>query len=263
MVNFIVKKKNILYGNQFGFRSNYSTDHALLSITDKIQRAIEGKNYSCGIFLDLSKAFDTVDHSILIKKLEHYGLRGTAKNWFLSYLSNRRQFVSVGGTNSDQLPISCGVPQGSVLGPLLFLLYINDFHNCSDVLDFHLFADDSNLFYNNKNLKTLESVLNIELTHIQTWLCANKLSINIDKSNFVMFHPPQKRMPFTMKFLIHDRPLNEKECIKYLGVMIDHTLRWKIHINYLSKKITRSLGLLSKIRYFVDFNTLINHQSLL
>ena len=167
MVNFIAKK-NILYGNQFGFRSNYSTDHALLSITDKIQRTIEEKNYYCGIFLDLSKAFDTVNHRILIKKVEYYGLRGTAKNWFFSYLSNRRQFVSVGGTNSDQLPISCGVPQGSVLRPLLFLLYINDFHSCSDVLDFHLFADDSNLFYNNKNLKTLESVLNIELTHIQT-----------------------------------------------------------------------------------------------
>ena len=111
LVNFIAKK-NILYENQFGFGSNYSTDHALLSITDKIQWAIGQKHYSCRIFLDLSKAFDTVNHSILIKKVEYYGLRGTAKNWLLSYLSNRRQFVSVGGTNSDQFTYLLWCPSG-------------------------------------------------------------------------------------------------------------------------------------------------------
>ena len=109
-------------------------------ITDKIQRAIESKLYSCGIFLDFSKAFDTVDHNILLDKLEHYGIRGLPNEWFRSYLTKRQQFISVNNSDSDPVQITCGVPQGSVLGPVLFLIYINDFTNCSSIFDFHLFA---------------------------------------------------------------------------------------------------------------------------
>ena len=118
-----LEKFSILYNNQFGFRSKHSTIHALLLLTDKIQRSIDNGTYSCGIFLDLSKAFDTVDHKILLTKLEYYGIRGVVNDWFASYLSNRRQFVSCFGTDSDYHTVSCGVPEGSVLGPLLFLLY--------------------------------------------------------------------------------------------------------------------------------------------
>ena len=138
LVNFL-DKHNILDDNQLGFHSRHSTTQASMPITDKIQRAIESKLYSCGIFLDFSKALDTVDHNVLLAKLEHYGIRGLINEWFRSYSANRQQFISVNNSNSDPLQITCEVPQGSVLGPVLFLIHINDFTNCSSIFDFHVF----------------------------------------------------------------------------------------------------------------------------
>ena len=235
LLDFLEKEK-IFYDKQFGFRTKHSTDHAVLSIIDKIQRAIDDRDFSCGIFLDLSKAFDTVDHTILIKKLECYGIRGNAKNWFTSYLSNRQQTVTVNKITSNPTTISCGIPQGSVLGPVLFLLYINDFNQSSDLFDFHLFADDANLFYRHKSLSILESDINNELVNINTWLCANKLSLNIKKSNFVLFHPPQRKITLQVKLYISGTSLQKENCIKYLGIMIDSNLSWKSQISCISKK---------------------------
>ena len=256
LLDFLEKEK-IFYDKQFGFRTKHSTDHAVLSIIDKIQRAIDDRDFSCGIFLDLSKAFDTVDHTILIKKLECYGIRGNAKNWFTSYLSNRQQTVTVNKITSNPTTISCGIPQGSVLGPVLFLLYINDFNQSSDLFDFHLFADDANLFYRHKSLSILESDINNELVNINTWLCANKLSLNIKKSNFVLFHPPQRKITLQVKLYISGTSLQKENCIKYLGIMIDSNFSWKSQISCISKKIKRSIGILSKLRYYVDLSILI------
>ena len=253
-----LEKRQILYNRQFGFRSNHSTDHAVLSIIDKVQKAIDDRDYSCGIFLDFSKAFDTVNHGILLKKLEHYGIRGVAYDWFSSYLGNRKQFTCLDNTTSDQQIISCGVPQGSVLGPLLFLIYINDFASCSELLDFHLFADDSNLFYKHKNISIVQSHLNNELSKIHLWLCANKLSLNIEKSNFVLFHPVQRKIDYDFRLFINEEKLKQESSIRYLGIMIDSNLNWKSHISYVSKKIRRSVGILSKLRYYVNSNILIN-----
>ena len=158
------------------FREKHSTMHTTLLIADKIQKAIEDGLFSCGIFLDFSKIFDTVDHSILIRKLSHYGIRGITNDWFTSYLLNRRQHVSIGSTESDDIFIAHGVLQGSVLGPLLFFFYINDFSNCCKLFDFHIFADDTNLFYSNRILTELEDDVNNNLKFVSNWLMANKLS---------------------------------------------------------------------------------------
>ena len=252
-----LNKNNILYNKQFGFRTGYSTDSAILCIVDKIQKAIEECQFSCGVFLDFSKAFDTVNHDILIMKLEHYGIRGIAKDWLASYLSNRKQFVFFNNVSSDQLTLSCGIPQGSVLGPLLFLLYVNDFNCCSKLLDFHLFADDSNLFYKHKNLLTLQNDLNNELKNVHIWLCSNRISLNIEKSNFVIFHP-QKKISSNLKLYLNGKELKQELCIKYLGIYIDSNLNWKSQTNYIAKKIKRSIGILSKLRYHVSELILIN-----
>ena len=252
-----VNKENILYDYQFGVRSGHSTVQAVMLITDKIQRAIEDHQHSCGLFLDFSKAFDTVNHTILIRKLEKYGIRGIVKEWFKSYLCSRKQFVSVGSTSSEEQTISCGVQQGSVLGPLLFLLYINDFKNCSNILDFHLFADDTNAFYSNKSLLDIESTINNQLINVNNWLSSNKLSLNVDKTNFVIFHPPQKRNVTQIKLYINHKLIKQVQSLKYLGVYLDSNLNWKSQIQYLSKKIKRSIRVLSKIRYYVNINILI------
>ena len=194
LVNFL-DKHNILDDNQFGFHSGFSTTQASMLTTDKIQRAIENKLYSCGMFLDLSKAFDTVNSSIILAKLEHYGIRGLPNEWFRSYLTNRQQFISANNSDSDPLQITCGVPQGTVLGPVLLLIYISDFTNCSSDFDFHLFADDSNLFYTHCDLQhSLEQNINREPSEISLWFRANKLSLNIAKMHFVICHPHQKKI---------------------------------------------------------------------
>ena len=166
---------NILYSLQFGFQENHSIDHALVSLTESVKNTLDNKRLGCGIFIDLQRAFDTVNHKILLSKLEHYGICGCALEWFRSYLSDRKQYVSVNGKSSSLLTVSCGVPQGSVLGPLLFLVYINDLPNASKKLTFYLFADDTNIYYESKDLSNLIKIVNRELRLVKKCLDANYL----------------------------------------------------------------------------------------
>ena len=156
-------KNDILFKSRYSFRENHSTQHAIIGIVNVIQNNMDQNLFSRGIFLDLKKAFDTVDHLILLQKLNHYGIRGIINAWFASYLLGRSQVTEVGFNLSTECMISCGVPQGSVLGPLLFLIYINDIHNSSAKLSFYLFADDTSLLYADTNLKSLEKTVNSEL----------------------------------------------------------------------------------------------------
>ena len=160
---------NCIYDLQFGFRKNHSVNHALTSLTEDIRSALDDNCFASGVFIDLQKAFDTADHGILLSKLNHYGIRGKANDWFKSYLTNRKQFVAINGFNSNELLIKIGVPQGSVLGPLLFLVYINDLHLAIKYSTTRLFADDTSLLIKNKSLKHLKKHLNIDLRNLTRW----------------------------------------------------------------------------------------------
>ena len=156
---------NNIYNLQFGFRQQYSTSHVLINITEIIRKALDDGNIGCGVFVDLQKAFDTVDHQILLAKLSHYGICGVSNDWFKSYLSNRSQYVSINGYDSGLAAINCGVPQGSVLGPLLFLLYINDLNQAIKFCKVHHFADDTNLLCLSNSIKKLNKLVNADLKY--------------------------------------------------------------------------------------------------
>ena len=174
-----------------------STEFAVNSLVNNIVRCLENKQVGFCILLDFAKAFDTVNHDILLNKLEYYGIRGIALNWFKSYLSDRMQCTEIGDTQSKLSFIKHGVPQGSILGPLLFLLYINDIVMSSPVFKFILFADDTSLFYSHKNKHDAVDILNSELSKISQWLAANKLSLNVSKSKLLVFsnQKPNKKKP--------------------------------------------------------------------
>ena len=249
---------NVLFDNQFGFRKNNSTSYALMEITEKIKESIDNGKYGCGIYIDLRKAFDTVNHNILIKKLEHYGVRGILLEWFKSYLNERKQFVFMNGESSDIKYMACGVPQGSVLGPLLFLLYINDLPNISAKLKFFLFADDTNIYFESDDLLNVEKTVNKELKKLYLWLNVNRLSLNVSKTQYIIFHPYNKPLRKHITIKINKKAITEKDHIKYLGVIIDSHLNWKKQILSITKKMSRCIGIMCKLRHFVTREMLKN-----
>ena len=251
-------KHKILTPNQFGFQKNKSTELAVASITSQIIKSFECKESAYCIFLDFAKAFDTVNHEILLTKLKYYGVNDKALLWFESYLSNRTQYTEIGDTLSEVGYIKCGVPQGNVLGPLLFLLYINDITLSSSILNFFLFADDTTVFYTDKTNPETENILNTELNKISDWLASNKLSLNVTKSNFMHFSPGKNKNKHPIDILINSVPVSEKTVTKYLGTLIDNKLSWTNHIQYIKSKISKAIGILSKIRYYVHKNVLLS-----
>ena len=194
-----LNNNNIIYNLQFGFRQQYSTSNALINITENIRKALGDGNIGCGVFVDLQKAFDTVDYQILLAKLNHYGICGVSNDWFKSYLSNRNQYVSINGFDSGLTSINCGIPQGSVLRPHLFLLYIHDLNQAIKFCKVHHFADDTNLLCLSNSIKKLNKLASTDLKHLVNWLNANKISLNVKKSEMVIFKSSQKKFEGDLK----------------------------------------------------------------
>ena len=248
---------DLLYKHQYGFRPGHSTSHALTNFVTKAASAIDCHKYLAGIFLDLSKAFDTLDHAILLSKLEAYGITGTARQWITDYLRNRQQFVEINDSKSDASRQICGVPQGSILGPLFFIIYINDLPACSNEVEFILFADDTSIFFEHNDLDVLTCHLNDQLRNVSTWLKANKLSINVKKTKLMIFRSRQKTVPLRRQIIIENNVLEQVDNTKFLGVYIDQHLTWKTHINFIAAKISNSVGILYKAKHHLPSKSLL------
>jgi hypothetical protein len=247
-----LNQENILYENQFGFRKAHSTEMALILVLDKISDALDNGDYVLGVYLDFSKAFDTVNHSILLQKLYHYGIRGVAYNWIKSYLDKRTQYVSYNDASSTKKTINCGVPQGSILGPLLFLIYINDLANVTSNLFMFMFADDTNVFLSGKNLNDLETIMNNELKLLYEWLCSNRLSLNVSKTHFMVFSPTRKKPVQIPSLKIENSEITRVMHTKFLGVILDDKLSWNQHVSYIKGKISKSLGIMYRTKRFLN-----------
>ena len=256
-LSILINKHKFFNKYQFGFRNNHSTFMALIILIENLLTALDNGNCAVGIFLDFQKAFDTVDHNILLDKLHWYGIRGTAHEWFCSYLHNRKQSAIFNGYESEYKLLKCGVPQGSILGPLLFLVYINDLPSVSDLFMPILFADDTNLFCTGKDLKALSHKINEEIAKIYAWVNANKLSLNIDKTNFMLFTPRNSSRCID-DIVINGIRIAEVTETKFLGVIIDNKLKWSTHILYIRKKIAKGIGILLKARKCFNNETLLS-----
>ena len=226
-------------------------------MTETIRKNLDEGKFSCAVFLDLQKAFDSVDHKILLKKLENYGFRGVAKSWVESYLTGRRQFVSINNVCSEPMSIKHGVPQGSVLGPLFFILYINDLKNCLNYSKAYIFADDTAINISHTSPKALKKRLNIDLKLLHHWLSANLIRLNVTKTETILFRHPTKKINYDLKLKLHGKRLTSNESTKYLGVCIDRNLNWKSQIDILAKKLRRTNGIISKLRHFLPQPTMI------
>ena len=251
------RNNDLFYDSQYGFLKNHSTEYAAMELTDKVLKDIDERNISLAIFMDLSKAFDTLDHNILINKLAYYGIHGAALKWFTSYLTGRSQYVEIDGVSSNILSLSTGVPQGSILGPLLFLIYMNDIPNCTEHFNFILYADDTTL-NNTVQIPSLSPVdINNELAIVYDWLAVNKLSLNVSKTKYVIFHAINKRIEGVIPNLeINGIPLERVQNFNFLGLVLNENMSWKPHIDLLANKLAKCAGVLNKLKRFLPIHIL-------
>ena len=247
---------DILFDSQYGFRKGHNTTHAALDYVGAIERALEKGEHVIGIFCDLSKAFDTLNHEILLSKLEHYGIRETALSWFRSYLASRKQYVDWNGFRSSLLPLETGVPQGSILGPLLFLLYINDLPS-SVSLKCVKFADDTNLLICNNDFTSLIQTLNEELEKVNDFFKANQLKLNAQKTKMVYFSKKSTPTEVTNALVQLDGTrLEFEDSASFLGLQIDSHLDWEKHCTKVANTISRNNSMINRVKEMLPPSTL-------
>ena len=244
--------KGLLFEKQFGFQRNNSIEQAILQLKKDITGSFEKGAYTLGVFIYLSKPFDNEDHQILIKKLQYSGIDGTALEWIKSYLRNRKLYISSQDVTKNCLFVVfiCSLSQGSILGALLLLIYVKDLFKASNPLMELMFADETNLFLSHKNIDTLFDSMNMELANISTWFKSKKLSLNVDKTNRLLFHPLSNRqllLQTLLDLLIENIHIKREHVTKFLGVFIDEDLSWKQHIDIVSSKISKSISINKKM----------------
>lgn len=258
-------KNNLLYKSQYGFRKGHSCEFAAMEVTDKIFNSLDKRKLPIALFLDFSKAFDTINHDILIDKLKHYGITGVALNWFRSYLTNRKQYVLYKDKVSEESEITTGVPQGSILGPLLFIVYINDIAKITNKFKFTIYADDTTLIEpictfaqpTRQNKSKLSKEINNELEKIVQWLALNKLSLNAKKTKFMIFHYKQKNIKDIIpKLVINNVVIERVDKFNFLGITIDEHMTFKSHANKIATKIACTIGTMKRLKHILPITIL-------
>lgn len=241
--------QNIIADEQFGFRKDRSAETALLGIKEKILNNIEEKAHTLGIFLDFRKAFDCVQHDVLIRKLPLYGFRGVSLTLIESYLTSREQFTVINAAASHVKTIKYGVPQGSILGPVLFILYLNDIVNIPGSENLVLYADDTNVFFSGIDPYALERKANYWLTGLSTWLKLNKMQLNTSKTKYILFRAKGVKAPDNLNLNFENTQLKQCSQIRFLGVLFQENLSWNSHVDQLRSDLCRAVGILNKLRY--------------
>lgn len=255
IANFL-DTNNLLHDKQFGFRKNRSCEHALLAAQNILLDALSKRETALLLMIDFSKAFDMVDHGILLDKLYHYGIRGIAHSWIKSYLQDRNQYVTISGHNSQNKKLKYGVPQGSILGPLLFIVYINDIPNIHKFAKFILYADDANIIITGKTIQEIDENFTKLSSALTDWVNTNGLSLNIKKTNYLIFSNVKHSLN-TFQPMINNIPIEEKTSARFLGVIIDNKLKWTQHIQSIRTKMARYIGFLYKLRGILPISVLL------
>ena len=222
---------------------------ALIVLTNFIYKNLNDRKHVTTIFIDLKKAFDTVNHEILLNKLQKIGIRGIAYQWIKSYISHRTQYTKIDHTNSDTEELTVGLPQGSKLSPILYLIYVNDINKFSqsNSINLNLFADDTSLTICNNNKSDLENNANLQLNLLNKWFQANKLTINKEKTNYLYYRNTEN-----LNLNIENNHLEQRDSIKYLGLILDKDLNFKEHIDYIIKKIRKKMPIIVRLKYKLD-----------